>query len=248
VPAGTTLTAYTGPSTISTPGTVIDGKTMGCIRVTAPGVVIRNSRIACSGGYAVYVGDGTFSGTPLLIEDSEIDCRASTGTGIGEADFTLRRSEITGCQNGGDVNQDVVFEDSLIHKLSNAGSDPHEDGIQFAWGHVENGQIVAGSLNVTIRHNTIYGINADGSFGTSAIISNRGADRNVLIENNLLAGGAVAIYCEQGAKGSNYRVLNNAFTRNFSQKVGFYGVSTDCSDETQSGNYYYETGQQLTLP
>jgi hypothetical protein len=78
-------------------------------------------------------------------------------------------------------------------------------------------------------------------------ISNRGGDRDVLIENNLLAGGAVAIYCEQGAKGINYRVINNAFTRRFGPKVGFYGVSTDCSDEEQSGNYYYETGQPVTL-
>ena len=41
---------------------------------------------------------------------------------------------------------------------------------------------------------------------------------------------------EQDAKGSDYRVLNNAFSRQFSQKVGFYGISTDCSNETQSGN------------
>src|SRR4029078_10725842 len=39
-PAGTTLTPYSGPSTISTANTVIDGKSMGCISVTAPGVVI----------------------------------------------------------------------------------------------------------------------------------------------------------------------------------------------------------------
>ena len=55
VPAGTTLTAYSGPSTISKPGTVISGKTIGCVRVSAPGVVIRNSKISCAGGYAVCV-------------------------------------------------------------------------------------------------------------------------------------------------------------------------------------------------
>ena len=31
---------------------------MGCIAVSAPGVVIRNSKISCSGGYAVLVDDG----------------------------------------------------------------------------------------------------------------------------------------------------------------------------------------------
>ena len=63
-PAGTTLTAYTGPSTVTTPNTVIDGKTIGCITVSATGVVIRNSRIACSNFYALQVkGSGS-----LLIE------------------------------------------------------------------------------------------------------------------------------------------------------------------------------------
>ena len=57
-----------------------------------------------------------------------------------------------------------------------------------------------GSRNVTFLHNTIYGMGFDGSFGTSAIISGRGGDRDILIQNNLLAGGAVAIYCEQGAR------------------------------------------------
>jgi hypothetical protein len=247
VPAGTSLSAYTGPSTITTPGTVIDGKTMGCIRVSAPGVVIRRSKISCSGGYAVLSGDGDYSGERLLIEDTEIDCKHTGGTALGEANFTLRRVDISGCENGGDINQNVTVEDSYVHDLYNEGS-AHTDGFQMASGHYENGNLVAGSLNVTISHNTIYGMGADGSFGTSAIISNHGADRNILIQDNLLAGGAVALYCEQGAKGTNYRVLNNAFSRKFKHTVGYYGPSTDCSDETQAGNYIYETGQPLNLP
>jgi hypothetical protein len=247
VPAGTTLSAYTGPSTITTANTVIDGKSIGCIRVSAPGVIIRNSKISCTGGYAVFSGDGDYSGTPLLIQDSDISCNNSGGTAVGEANFTLRRVDISGCENGGDINQSVTIQDSYVHDLYNSAS-AHTDGFQFAFGHLENGSVVAGSLNVTIDHNTIYGMGADGSFGTSAIISNRGADKNVLIQNNLLAGGAVALYCEQGARGTNYRVLNNAFTRRFSPKVGYYDISTDCSDETQSGNYIYETGEPVTLP
>ena len=107
---------------------------------------------------------------------------------------------------------------------------------------------MTGSRNVTFRHNTIYGIGADGTFGTSAIISNRGGDRDILIQNNLLAGGAVTLYCEQGATGINYRVLDNHFSRRFGPKVGYYGVSTECSDEVQSGNVYHETGQPVNLP
>ena len=248
--AGTVLSAYTGPSTISTANTVIDGKTMGCIDVTAPGVVIRNSKVSCPSsrsGYAVFSRDGGFSGTPLLIEDSEIDCANTNGTALGEALFTAIRVNIHGCENGGDLNQNITIQDSYVHDLYNSAA-AHTDGFQMGGGHYVNGQVVAGALNVTFDHNTIFGIGADGSFGTSAIISNRGGDTNILIQNNLLAGGAFTLYCEQGAKGNNYRVISNAFTRAFSQKVGFYGASTDCSDETQSGNIIQETKQPLSLP
>jgi hypothetical protein len=247
VPAGTTLSPYTGPSTISTAGTVIDGKSMGCITVRAPGVVIRNSKISCQGGYAVYVPDGSFTGTPLTVEDSEVDCKLTGGNGLGEANITVRRVDIQGCENGFDINQNLMIQDSYVHDLYNSGS-AHTDGAQMAAGHYENGQLVSGSRNVTFLHNTIYGMGADGSFGTSAIISNRGADRDILIQNNLMAGGAVALYCEQGATGTNYRVLDNHFSTRFGPKVGYYGVSTDCSDEVQSGNVYHETGQPVRLP
>ena len=246
VPPGTTLSPYTGPGTISRPKTVVTGKTIGCIRVTAPGVVIRNSKISCGGQIAVRIDDGDFTGTPLLIEDSEIDCRNTGGAhAIAEANVTARRVDISACENGFDVNQNVTVEDSYIHDLYN-GAEAHTDGIQFA-SRIVDGQVVQGVLNVTIRHNTIYGMGPDGSFGTSAIISNHGGDTNVLIQNNLLAGGASTLYCEQGAKGANYRVLDNRFSRKFGPKVGFYGPSTDCSDETQSGNVYHETGMPLTL-
>ena len=247
VPAGTTLTAYSGPSTISTPGTVISGKTIGCVRVSAPGVVIRNSKVSCAGGYAVASFDDDYTGAPLTVQDSEVDCKNTGGNAFGEANIVVRRVDIHGCENGLDINQNVTVEDSYIHDLYNQGS-AHTDGAQLASGHYENGHVVPGARNVTFLHNTIYGMGFDGSFGTSAIISNSGGDRDILIQNNLLAGGAVALYCEQDAKGINYRVLDNHFSRKFGPKVGYYGASTECSDETQSGNIHHETGQPLRLP
>ena len=84
-------------------------------------------------------------------------------------------------------------------------------------------------------------------FWVAAIISNSGGDTNVLIENNLLAGGGWTLYCESGGTGTNYRVINNRFSRKFGPKVGYFGPSTECSDETQSGNVYHETGRPLRL-
>src|SRR4029079_9200866 len=135
VPAGTTLTAYTGPSTISTANTVIDSKTMGCVNVTAGGVVIRNSRISCTGS-AVNVDDPVLYGkTPLLIEDTDITCGHVGGTtGIGAAHVIARRVDISGCENGLSLNQNVTLEDSFVHDLF-ASSTAHSDGIQLSFGH-----------------------------------------------------------------------------------------------------------------
>ena len=139
----------------------------------------------------------------------EIDCQNTTGTAIGEANVTVRRLNIHGCENGFDIGQNVTVEDSYIHDLYNS-AEAHTDGIQFA-SRLVDGQVVKGVLNVTIRHNTIYGMGADGSFGTSAIISNSGGDTNVLIENNLLAGGGSRSTANSGATGTNYRVHQQPF-------------------------------------
>ena len=250
VPAGTTLTAYTGPTTIRTPNTVIDGKTMGCIVVEAPGVVIRNSKIVCPNSIAVLLDDPYLSesDTRMLIEDAEVDCQNQGGGGVGNSDFVLRRVNIHGCENGVGANQNVLIEDSYIHDMYNS-AEAHTDGVQFGSGHWNGSSYVCCARNITIRHNTIYGMGADGSFGTSAIITNNpGTDENILIENNLLAGGAYALYCNSPGAGVNYRLINNRFSTRFKATVGFYGPLTDCRDETQSGSVYHETGKPVRLP
>jgi len=234
---------------------VIDGKTIGCIEIRAANVVIRNSKVSCGNAYAVYIDDRNTSAS-VTIEDSIVDCKATNGTGLGEARFTVRRTEIIGCENGLDMNQSIDVRDSYIHDLYNGGG-AHADGAQ-ASGHWDpsSSSYKPGALNITFVHNTIFGASDSGVLGTSAIISNRltngnpnGPDENWLIQGNLMGGGAVALYCEQdGAKGINYRVIDNAFTTRWSPKVGAYGVSTDCSDETQSGNYIQETGAPVNLP
>jgi hypothetical protein len=252
VPAGVVLSAYTGPSTISTANTVIDSKNITtCLEITAPGVVIKNSKITCnSGGVVVASYDGAYAGAPLLIQDSEVTCGGAQGTAIGDTNITTWRLNIHGCENGYDMDANIDIEDNYIHDLANGGADPHTDGIQFAGGHyvsATNHTSIPGSANITINHNTILSRGSDGSGTTSAIISNRGGDTNVLIQNNLLAGGAYTLYCEQNAVGVNYRVIGNHFSTIYSPKVGAYGPSTDCSDETQSGNVYHESGQALQL-
>lgn len=251
VPTGTTLTSYSGPLVITTPNTVIDGKTInGKVEVQASGVVIKNSVI--HGG--VYSDDQLMYGkVGVVVEDSEIDCGGTVGShGVGEANFTLRRVEITQCENGIDANQNILIEDSYIHNLSHNGSDPHEDGIQLGAGfwNGTSAYISNGLRNITVRHNTIFGMGNpnDSVFGTSAWIGGPVGADGILLENNLLAGGAYTVYCSrQGENPTSYRLINNHFTTRFKSTVGSFGVSSDCANDYQSGNVIHETGQPIIL-
>jgi len=236
VPPGTVLTVVNGDLTIDTPNTVIDGKDIrGCVEVRAPGVVIRRSRVSCPSFITVASFGGAYTGTGLVVEDTEIDCRNTNGTAVGDTNFTVRRANIHGCENGFDVDGSVTIEDSFIHDLFNS-AEAHTDGIQITpVGH-----------DIAIRHNTIYS-----NSGTSAIITPRvsaGVVSNVLVEDNLLAGGAFTLYCPQDGAGIDYRVLDNHFSTIFFPTVGAFGPWTDCQDEAEvRGNVFHETGQPVPL-
>lgn len=229
VPERTILTVFNGDLAIRKPGTVIDGMDIrGCVSVTVPGVVIRRSKIRCTGGYAVL--SGGYTGARLLIEDSEIDCKGGNGLGstaVGDNNFTARRLNIHGCENGFDVDIDVTIQDSWIHDLYDS-PEAHADGIQFAIGR-----------NVLVEHNAIF------VKGTSAIISISRTINGVTIKNNLLAGGAYTLYCPRDPS-SDVRVIDNRFSQIYYPKGGALGPWTDCENVTElRGNVWDKTGQLL---
>ena len=67
--------------------------------VTAPGVVIRNSKISCSGAYAVASFDGAYAGTPLLLEDIEVAWRSTRDRDRGPG--RLRQSTSVSSRSSG---------------------------------------------------------------------------------------------------------------------------------------------------
>jgi hypothetical protein len=169
VPAGTTLTPVTGNYDGNTTNEVIDGLDVsGCFVIHAAGVTIKNSKANC-----IKVGDSgdaSRSGTPLEIEDSEVDCDdGSQGnfTGIFPENFKVYRTNIHNCENGASVGDYAEFHDSYIHDLFQcpiAGcpepGSPHTDGIEFEVG--------AGSV---IAHNTIYAFNPPCSPGNNGTVA-----------------------------------------------------------------------------
>lgn len=268
VPNGTSLSAYTGATTITANGTTIDAKTFeggDCpLSIQATGVVITNSEFNCT-GQAISVDDQSeyteaSNGTAFLVtvKDSYISCGDVAGShGVSDAYIRLIRVHLELCENGSDVNQKINWEDSFIHNLSDAGGvDEHADGSQHGCGHWEGGGgsgcatgFHRGARNVNYLHNTILGMmNNDTDNSTSAIIMNKDldVDENILVQHNRVGGGAFTIYCNQNVTGTNIQVKDNWFWTVYPQAGATR--TTDCSDEADiSGNKTYPAGTPITL-
>ena len=124
------------------------------------------------------------------MEDATLDCQGNSASAIGASNYTARRVDASNCENVLWVDGNVTIEDSYLHDPIpyNIVTDPHTDTVQLP----------SGASNVTIRHNRIYGNYLSASdFGNSAITTGGGVS-NLLIENNLLAGGGYTLRCEGG--------------------------------------------------
>ncbi len=219
VPAGTTLTAASG-LTLSTPGQVYDSKDVtGCITVTAANVTIKNSRVKCNDGYGIWSRS-----TGLLVQDTEVDCNSTTGTGIVGGSFTARRVNVHGCENGASADDNVTIADSYIHDLFE-GPGSHVDGIQVA----------SNSTGLLFDHNRILNANSE----TSAIIGGDSATETV--SNNYLSGGGFTLYCSPNFAG--FKVFNNRWGRQYWPNGGYYGPYANCDGIGQwSNNVWDDTG------
>ncbi len=191
VPAGTSLTAYTGPNPVTADDTVIDSKIItGSLVIDANNVIVRNSQITGS-IYMVFVSSGS-----VTLEDCDITCGNVDGTGLGSHGMTVTRCDVCCCENGFNIDGPMTIQDSYIHDLYVAVG-THTDGIQF------NQE----AHDVNVLHNTILATGAN-----SAIIMWDGADpqnSNVLIEHNRLVGGGYTIYTPRTGPLTNCKVINN---------------------------------------
>jgi hypothetical protein len=240
VPPGTALTVVNGNMTITTNGAIIENKDIrGCIEVNASNVIIRKSKVSCGNSSVIFN-----NGTNLLVEDTEIVCGGTTGTtGLTWQNYTARRINAHGCENILWAENNVTIVDSYLHDTIpyDPVRDPHTDSVQ----------IPSGGSNITVRHNRIYGGYIDqNDFGNSAIAMGGGTS-NIIIDNNILAGGGYTIYCNQDSRGGpavGNRYTNNRFSRFYVSSVGGYGPWLDCEDEEViTGNVYHETGQPVPL-
>ena len=241
VPAGTTLTP-SGGLTISTAGTVIDGRDIsGQVVVNAPNVTIRNTRIRTNAMFAI---DNNSTG--LVVEDTEIINVRVSGqnnchVGIGSSNFTIRRSEITGCENAADIGGDnVTFADNYVHDLDTTGP-------SYVWGngpHTDGLQMSPGADNIVVTHNSIDPVGSvTGGGGTSAIIMGvNGSQSNVTIEDNYLDGrdSSYALYLprqqSQGIHVDRNRMQRGVYGYTACAKLGITVATFDQNTDFGTGS------------
>ena len=235
VPAGTTLTSYTGPCIVTTPNTVIDGKTIACgLQIRTTGVMIKNSRVlgTVSGG-----DSGSFT-----IVDSEVQMgRADQNglTGIGSANFTAIRVEVTGGNRSILCEHNCTVQDSWVHG-QNIISEVrlHASGIRQSQGST----LIHNSITCDVGDTPSGGGCSAGltGYGDFEPVKNNRIERNLFVEST---GGACAYGGASGDDGSkpygaqseNIVFTGNVFQRGRSGKCGFYFPITDF-DSSRPGN------------
>jgi len=233
VPAGVTLTPYTGPTRITGTTTIDSALITAPIVITKTGrLTLKRSKVRAEAFYLVLNDEGgTFTAT-----DCEFDGMGNTpnDSAVAGYNYTLTRCNIHGTIDGLKLGSNVVVQDSWIHDLVMSG-DSHNDGAQSL-----------GADTVLIRHNTII----IGKGSTSAILlsTGSGAQRNVTIDGNLLGGGAFTVYggYEPGVDSlsqvSNIRITNNHITTVVYPTGGVYGPFTSVGSAavTMSGNVWHD--------
>jgi hypothetical protein len=224
VPAGLALTTYTGPSTITKDGTVIDAKDIPFgLEIAAKNVVITRSRIHSNDDEGIHV-----SGS-LQISDSTV---RDSSNGIGGDNYTATRVEVTNLADDGfKLGNNVHVDQSWCHDLTPSSQ-----------AHADCGQMQAGVTNMSVTNSWFDG----GRNSALFIAPDLGPSSNgpVLIDNNVLGNGNYSLYCVDGNDGE-YIVKNITITNNRFLNTAQYGPATVNVPVTASNNTWFSTGKSI---
>ena len=219
-----------GSITVTTDGAVVEGKNIsGSVTVQASNVTIRDDCVTSSDFYPVHF----VSGSNLTVEDTTI---TGTGGGCSRAvepagnGAVMDRLNVSGCNDGIQMYDHDVLENSYIHDLAFTSSS-HNDGVQ------QNG----GSDDV-VKHNTIFNPHNQ----TSCVNFNTdfGGVSNIQITGNLLNGGNYTVYARNGGRGHGDPTGVSVTDNHFGGADVFGLVSADGS-VTWTGNVSDSTGQAV---
>jgi hypothetical protein len=226
VPAGVTLTPYTGPSTITKDGTVIDAKDIrGALRVNAKDVVITRSRVQDSPSTSF----GISVNGSLQISDSTL---TGTDNGIYGDNYTATRVEVTGLGSDGfKLGDNTHIDRAWCHDMS-PSPEAHADCVQM-----QNGVV-----NSSITNSWLDG----GRNSAIFLAPDLGPSSNgpIIIDNNVLGGGNYSLYCVDGNNGQ-YFVRSIAITNNRFFHDARYGPADVNVPVTAANNVWIDTGRPI---
>ncbi|HSX00941.1 MAG TPA: hypothetical protein VLF67_01750, partial [Candidatus Saccharimonas sp.] len=250
VPAGTVLSAYTGPCTITTPSTVINAKTISCdLTIQAAGVTISNSQI--NGTVSNEGSDAAFTVTDSTINATPGATRQVTG--IQSSNYTATRVNVTGGNRGMYCSSNCTILDSYVHGQK----------IQDNW----HASAIRFEQDTHVTHNTIVcdaPVQPDPEGSCSASLTGYpdfAIIHDVYINHNLFPPTQYAAFCAYGGStngktysGQSYNVsfTNNIFTKGptpDNQYCALYGPISDF-DQTRPGmvwqNNKWNDGEVIT--
>ncbi|MGH3070414.1 MAG: hypothetical protein ACRDMI_17770 [Streptosporangiaceae bacterium] len=241
-----------GDVEVSGNGAVFEGHSVhGYIDVTGSNVTIKDNAISNSGNDID--GDGiNLSGNPgdVTIENNTISSpNGSSGNGIfaGIKDINgeARGTQVLG-NNIADASTGVqiyigLIENNYIHDETLASPSSHLNGT------TSNGS----TIPLTIQHNTVF--NPNGQTDAVSLFEDFGPEANVVINNNLLAGGGYVVYGGQnpgGPQAYNIRITNNRFSTIYYHQSGYYGYITafnpNAPGNVWSGNVWDSNNKPLS--
>jgi hypothetical protein len=246
VPTGKTL-APAGSFTVTQDGTVVDGLDIdGCLVIRANNVTVQNTRVRQNGlcwGGAIDTG---YTNSGIVVRDVEIDGRQQNSGGqlIGNSGYTCVRCNLHGGGHGFHMNSNVTIIDSYVHDIFNSGTS-HNDGA-----------ISNGGDHLVLRHNNIAcdvknPLPGGGCTGAVVLLGDFGPITDVVVDNNLLNGGAFAAWGGSTTpkpypNASSVRFTNNVFGRALFANSGLYGPITGFNSSAVgnvfSGNTWQDTG------
>lgn len=223
VPAGVRLTTYTGPRIIRKAHTVIDRVifTPGMrITISAPGVVIRDSRFETHDTFDLSMDDHVANAS-VDVWDSEFIGNTATFSGeemaVRGQGWRLHRVNIHGYRDGGGIDGNNLVENSWIHDFVVSDACEHADGFQS----------LGDASNIVIRHNTID-MALDSCMTAPVHLGDEyGGNSDVTVSDNWLAGGSYVFYASM-APGDHpsqaIRFIGNHLSSKYFPRYGAYGV------------------------
>jgi hypothetical protein len=232
VPAGTTLSNYTGPCVVTADNTVIDSKNINCspLEIQAKSVTVKNSKV----NGQVYINSDNPATSynlnwSLILTDSEVNAPLVEEPAVFEGAMTIVRANIHGGITSvqcGDKSAQCIIQDSWLHgQLMPANVDWHLGGFHSI-----------GGTNYSMVHNSVVcdtPVNNVGG-GCSGDIVFIPYDKNIshaLVQHNLLGANLYGSYCTYGGDKPSYAATymvykDNVFQRGSNNLCGAYGPVT----------------------